>query len=107
MQDSKNDTTIDPNELFAQFSPSLYFDAPQKRDDSITATIDQADNIGHNGTTDSLSQAPCWYTLIEQDVPASSETFWKTVVRQTKTTHCVDGLIFCFLRDGGQLNLTL
>ncbi|KAI8333397.1 hypothetical protein BC941DRAFT_434601 [Chlamydoabsidia padenii] len=75
--ETKNDTTLDPNELFAQFNPLLYFDSPQK----VNSRIDDNNN---NNDSSTLSEATIpWYTLIEQPVPANRETFWKTVRRWT------------------------
>jgi hypothetical protein len=47
---------VDPQSLFQQFSPSLYFDSPK------------------------ASSKADWYILIEQSVPVAEEEFWKTVV---------------------------
>lgn len=48
---------LDPQSLFSQFSPTLFFDQP-------VCTKDD------------------WYILAEQTVPVTIDAFWKTIVKQ-------------------------
>ncbi|EIE86458.1 hypothetical protein RO3G_11169 [Rhizopus delemar RA 99-880] len=49
---------LDPQSLFSQFSPTLFFDQPVRTKDD-------------------------WYILAEQTVPVTMDAFWKTIERWT------------------------
>ncbi|KAG2223488.1 hypothetical protein INT45_001236 [Circinella minor] len=55
--------TVDPQTLFTQFAPNLFFDEPKKSNDRPVGASNQE----------------VWYTVAEQSVPTTIHPFWKTI----------------------------
>ena len=56
---------MDPQTLFTQFAPNIFFDEPKRSNDLP---------VGEN------NQQEVWYTVAEQSVPTTIHPFWKTIV---------------------------
>ncbi|KAI9275724.1 hypothetical protein BDA99DRAFT_475751 [Phascolomyces articulosus] len=68
---------VDPQSLFLQFAPNLYFDEPKRSNDPWIS----------KDTNTTSDQDQVWYTVAEQSVPTSIHPFWKTIKTWTNEPH--------------------